>query len=165
MKIVTLCRELLPQAAALEALCFPEPWSESALGFLLTEEATGVAALDDGGTLIGYGGMLFAPDEGQILNLAVAPGHRRQGVGSQILSALLSAAAERRLSSVSLEVRVSNFPAVALYEHSGFAIAGRRSRFYKHPVEDAFVMIRSGNPSAKDHDRTAAHNDMETKNE
>ena len=143
MKLLPIQPEHLPAIAALEALCFAEPWSEKALGLLLTDQATGFAATDDRGAVIGYGGMLLAPDEGQILNLAVSPGYRRQGVGAALLSALLAEADRRGLSTLSLEVRVSNQPAVALYERAGFTVAGRRRHFYKNPAEDAWVMIRS----------------------
>ena len=143
MKLLPIQPEHLPAIAALEALCFAEPWSEKALGLLLTDQATGFAATDDRGAVIGYGGMLLAPDEGQILNLAVSPGYRRQGVGAALLSALLAEADRRGLSTLSLEVRVSNQPAVALYERAGFTVAGRRRHFYKSPTEDAWVMIRS----------------------
>ena len=143
MKLLPIQPEHLPAIAALEALCFAEPWSEKALGLLLTDQATGFAATDDRGAVIGYGGMLLAPDEGQILNLAVSPDYRRKGVGAALLSALLAEADRRGLSTLSLEVRVSNQPAVALYERAGFTVAGRRRHFYKSPTEDAWVMIRS----------------------
>lgn len=136
-----LTRETIPAVAEIERLCFAEPWSERALELYLGNGAFAMAAFAEGGAAVGYGGMLLAPDEGQILNLAVRPEARRQGVGSAILSALLDEAKRRELELVSLEVRVSNQAAIDLYQRFGFAIAGTRKRFYRRPAEDALVMI------------------------
>ncbi len=141
MQTEQLKREHLPAVAALEKLCFAEPWSERALEWLLSNEAVGVVALTEN-NVIGYGGMLIAPKEGQITNVAVHPDCRRLGGGRAIVSALLREAANRRLESVSLEVRQSNLPAIALYERLGFEKVGVRKHFYKHPAEDALVMTR-----------------------
>ncbi len=136
-----LTREMIPAVAEIERLCFAEPWSEHALELYLGNGAFAMAALAESGTAVGYGGILLAPDEGQILNLAVRPEARRQGAGSAILSALLDEARKRELESVSLEVRVSNQAAIALYKRFGFAVAGTRKRFYRRPAEDALVMV------------------------
>ena len=91
--------------------------------------------------VLAYGGMLWAPDEGQITNIAVASDARRQGLGRAVLIALIQEARERNCELISLEVRESNTAAIALYESAGFLIAGRRKRFYRAPVEDALVML------------------------
>ena len=150
----------LSAVAEIERLCFAEPWSENALGMLLRDGAVGFAAiavneasnksdaLSDAptvtNTVIAYGGMLLAPDDGQITNIAVHPDHRRKGAGRAILSALIAEAERLGLEQMSLEVRASNLAAKALYLSAGFAVAGIRKRFYRHPPEDALVMIRSG---------------------
>lgn len=139
--ILPLAEEHLPEVAALESLCFSEPWSIASLRFLLSEAACGVVALSPDGTVMGYGGMVIAPDEGQITNVAVHPSRRRMGIGRAVTEELAKEARRRRLSSLSLEVRASNLPAVALYESLGFAVAGRRRNFYRHPSEDALVML------------------------
>ncbi len=132
----------LPSVAALETLCFAEPWSERALELLLTKDALGVVAVSEDGAILAYGGMLLVPDEGQITNIATHPDFRRLGAGRQILRALIAESESRSLSVLALEVRESNLAAIRLYESEGFAVMGRRKRFYKNPAEDALVMLR-----------------------
>ena len=146
MKIERLRPEHLSGVAELEALCFSAPWSENALRLLLGPDAFGIVCTDEG-RVLAYGSMLFAPDEGQILNLAVHPDQRREGLGRKILNRLLAEATARQLGQVSLEVRVSNTAAISLYQSAGFTVEGRRPHFYKQPAEDAFVMLRR----AEDH--------------
>lgn len=136
-------RSHLAGAAELERLCFAEPWSEKSLELLLSDAAVGFAVRgNEGQTVIGYGGMMLAPGEGQITNIAVHPGHRRQGAGQAILCALLREAERLELEQVSLEVRASNVPAIAMYEANGFQTVGRRAHFYRRPAEDALVMVK-----------------------
>ena len=79
-RIVPLSRPHLAGVAELERLCFSSPWSEQALELYLTDGVAFVA-VDAGGQVLGYGGMLPSGDEGEILNLAVHPDARRQGLG------------------------------------------------------------------------------------
>ena len=140
LTVVRVSREHLGAIAELEAQCFSEPWSEASLELLLTDAALGVVALREQ-TVVGYGGMLLAPGEGQITNLAVSPDARRCGIGARILEALCAEARKCNAEQISLEVRVSNAAAIALYTSHGFAAAGIRKRFYRNPTEDAFVML------------------------
>ena len=123
----------------MEALCFADPWSAKALELLLTDGAYGAVCLQDGHT-VAYGGILWAPDEGQITNIATHPNHRRGGMGAAVLEHLIKEARSRGCEQLSLEARVSNIPAIALYERYGFLKMGIRRGFYKHPTEDAYVM-------------------------
>ena len=153
-EISKVTREHLPEIAALETVCFSEPWSESALELFLKEGAVAFAAVENG-TLLGYIGMLLAPGEGQILNLAVFPAAREilnlavfpaargRGVAKGLVARLIAEAQARGLESLSLEVRVSNLPAIRLYESAGFQTAGVRKGFYRRPAEDGLVMIKS----------------------
>ena len=133
----------LEGAAALEKLCFSSPWSANSLE-LLTKEGIGVGYVCVGNTptpmVTAYGGMMIAVDEGQITNIAVHPDCRGQGLGLAIVQALIKHAKAERLASISLEVRVSNAPAIALYRKVGFAEVGRRKGFYTRPTEDALIM-------------------------
>lgn len=139
-EVVPFSRAHLADVAELERLCFSSPWSEKALELYLTDGIAFVAAGADGRAL-GYGGMLPSGNEGEILNLAVHPDARRQGLGGALLDALLAEAVRRGLALVALEVRVSNLGAIALYRSRGFAVAGVRRRFYTAPVEDAYTMV------------------------
>ena len=132
----------LSQAAELERLCFTQPWSESALAILTRQNGVGMAALTDGGKLVGYCGMLTVLDEGQITNVAVHPEFRRTGIGSALLNRLFEEAKTLGVTQISLEVRESNVAAKELYLRHGFSVAGVRKRFYSHPTEDGLVMVR-----------------------
>ncbi|MBO7274391.1 MAG: ribosomal protein S18-alanine N-acetyltransferase [Clostridia bacterium] len=125
--------------AELEQLCFADPWSEKALELLLGDGAYGAVCLQDG-RVMAYGGVLWAPDEGQITNIATHPDARRCGMGAAVLEHLIAEACSRGCDQLSLEARVSNIGAIALYERYGFLKMGLRRGFYKHPTEDAFVM-------------------------
>ena len=125
--------------AELEALCFADPWSEKALELLLTDGAYGAVCLQDE-HIAAYGGILWAPYEGQITNIATHPDHRRCGMGAAVLEHLIDVARSRDCEQLSLEARVSNIPAISLYERYGFLKMGLRRGFYKHPTEDAYVM-------------------------
>ena len=85
--------------------------------------------------------MLWAPDEGQITNIAVLSEHRGKGFGEAVLLYLIAQARTRGCEMISLEVRASNAAAIGLYEKHGFGVRGRRKRFYRNPTEDALVMI------------------------
>ena len=131
----------LAAVAELEALCFSEPWSASALKLLTTDDAVGFVCTD-GNSVLAYGGMLYAPFEGQITNVAVSPLARRQGLGRAIVKALIEHAIEKGFEQIALEVRATNQAAIALYESLGFFGAGVRKHFYKHPTEDGLVMLK-----------------------
>ena len=142
MTVEKLTAAHLPQVAELEAVCFADPWSEKALELLLLDGAYGAVCLQEG-RVVAYGGVLWAPDEGQITNIATHPDSRRCGMGAAVLEHLIEVAKARGCEQLSLEARVSNLPAIALYERYGFLKMGLRRGFYKHPTEDAYVMCLS----------------------
>jgi len=140
--LARLSREHLGEVAELERLCFSEPWSEKSLELLLSDAAIGFVCLRDG-HVIAYGGMLWAPDEGQITNVAVHPDARRCGCARAILAALTEAARSHDAAQIALEVRESNLAAIALYKQDGYLTVGKRKHFYRDPREDALIMIRN----------------------
>lgn len=95
------------------------------------------------GEIIGYVVAREAAGTGEILNLAVAPSHRRAGVARALLEAGLAALKRRQVDEVFLEVRVSNEAAQSLYRDAGFLPVGRRRSYYRNPVEDALVLRRA----------------------
>ncbi len=144
MNIVRLAKEHLSDVAIIEQRCFPdEPWSEQALEILCRDHGMGFAAVSDEGRVLSYVGMTYAADEGSITNVATHPDARRQGLGRAVVSALRDEAAKCALAFVYLEVRVSNSPAIALYQSLGFETVGTRKNFYRHPTEDALLMRAS----------------------
>lgn len=142
MTVERLTAAHLGAVAEIEGLCFADPWSEKALELLLGDGAYGAVCLQNG-QVLAYGGILWAPDEGQITNIATHPSARRCGLGAAVLEHLIEVAKSRGCEQLSLEARVSNLPAIALYERYGFEKMGLRRGFYKHPTEDAYVMCLS----------------------
>jgi ribosomal-protein-alanine acetyltransferase len=81
-----------------------------------------------------------AADEFEILNMAVAPAHRRSGIGARLVKEALAWLRTARVRRVYLEVRASNEAAISLYSRIGFRPCGRRARYYTSPVEDAILL-------------------------
>ncbi len=129
-------------AAELEALCFSQPWSESALGILTKDGGLGIA-LCEADRVLAYGGMLCVLDEGQITNIATHPNFRRRGYAASVLCELCREAETRGIKNIFLEVRCSNEAAMALYRRFGFECTGVRRGFYQNPHEDAFLMQKT----------------------
>jgi ribosomal-protein-alanine N-acetyltransferase len=126
--------------AALEAACFSDPWSERSIaGELDNPLARWLVAVEDG-TVLGYVGSQTVLDEADVMNVAVSPDARRRGVARALMIALLDALRETGVKSLTLEVRASNDPAIALYDTLGFTQVGLRPRYYRHPVEDALIL-------------------------
>ena len=146
-KPIKLCAEHTRSVAALEQLCFSEPWSEASLSLLCRERGLGVVIPSDtpDAPAQAYGGLTYVLNEGSITNIAVRPDMRRQGLGRAVIEALIEQAREVGVTDVYLEVRISNQAAISLYRSLGFTIVGTRKDFYKLPVEDAYIMHRHEN--------------------
>ncbi|MBP3436241.1 MAG: ribosomal protein S18-alanine N-acetyltransferase [Clostridia bacterium] len=137
IQIVSMNETHLQTLAALEACCFADPWSEDALREELKNPlARFLVALCDG-EVAGYLGCHHIVDEAFVANVAVFPAFRRQGVGRALVEAAKEQAAA--LYRLTLEVRASNAPAIALYRSLGFVEDGIRPHFYAHPTEDAVL--------------------------
>ena len=139
--IVPLTKELVPQVAAIEALCFSEPWSEQAyMEACEKEDYLYITAVDEKGLAIGMCGLIIGPFEAEVMNVAVHPDYRGQGIARKLMEALLAAGDERGVKEYTLEVRAGNAPAIHIYEAHGFVGEGIRPGFYRKPVEDALIM-------------------------
>ena len=95
-------------------------------------------------------------DEGYITNVAVRPDCRKQGVAGKLLQVFLDFAQANHLAFLTLEVRASNYPAIALYGSRGFRGVGRRKNYYEHPREDAIIMTKEFTDGTEDPDTGAA---------
>ncbi len=127
--------------AAIEARAFSDPWPASAFSDLLRQSHARITVADHAVEgVCGYCVMLHVLDEGEIANIAVAPEWWRRGVAGRLLDEALREAATLGLTSVFLEVRLSNVAARQLYESRGFAPIGRRRAYYREPLEDALVL-------------------------
>ncbi len=135
--------ELVPQIAELEEQCFSLPWTEAQLISQLPDERHEfIAALDENGRVAGYVGMMFVLDEGYISNVAVDSSLRRRGIGDALIAEMNSRAQKRGLAFVTLEVRESNAPAIALYAKHGYVRVGERKNYYDFPSENAILMTK-----------------------
>ena len=126
---------------AIEQESFSQPWSrKSLLDETRRKNAFCFVVLDNAGHVAGYTGMWHIVNEGHINNIAVAESHRRQGVGALLISALIVTANLHKMIGLTLEVRVGNRAAMALYHKFGFVVEGYRKNYYQHPNEDAVIM-------------------------
>ena len=116
------------------------PWSENVLqGELSNPLALWLVALDQG-AVVGYVGVQIVPDEADMMNLAVDEKYRRMRIGMTLVEQLVEKLQARDVRSLTLEVRVSNLPAISLYEGMGFSIVGKRPKYYQKPKEDALIL-------------------------
>ena len=165
VRIVPMTHEHLDEVAALERVCFSTPWSRGMLAEELDNAMSAyLVALDaEDGSVVGYAGLLVVADEGYITNVAVRPESRRGGVASALLDVFVNFAVGNGLAFLTLEVRASNYAAIALYGSRGFRGVGRRTNYYEHPKEDAIIMTREfGEDHAGDEaaDQGAADGDL-----
>ena len=131
----------IPAVLDIERRSFTTPWPPEAFHQELTHNRLArYTVARQGGAVVGYAGVWLMVDEAHITTFAVHPDWRRHGVGRRLMHALLLAAREMGAVHMTLEVRVSNEAAQALYLHHGFAIAGRRERYYTDDHEDAYIM-------------------------
>ena len=133
-------QEHIPAVARLEQENFSLPWSENVLRSELTNPLSLWLVALKGNAVVGYVGAQIVPDEADMMNLAVNDAHRRMGIGKSLVEELVKRLQARMVRSLTLEVRVSNLPAIKLYEGLGFQTVGRRPGYYQKPKEDAFIL-------------------------
>ena len=141
MQIVKFCDHHLDDIVALEKECFSAPWTKA----MFTEEIHAKFAryfvAEKDGRAIGYMGMHSLSGEGHITNVAVHPDYRRSGVAKALISKFFDIAKDENLEFMTLEVRASNAPAIALYESFGFGLVGVRKNYYEN-TEDAHLLTK-----------------------
>lgn len=125
--------------AVLEQQCFSTPWSQAQFEQAFEQKVFKVYGCVQAATLIAYVAVYQMADELEILNIAVHNSFRRHGIGHLLLAHLLHNACAEKINNIFLEVRVSNTPAIALYESFSFLRVGRRPRYYQDTGEDALV--------------------------
>lgn len=140
MNIVPMNEHHVPQIALLERECFADPWSQQSIASELHNPLSLWLVAQEGQTLLGYVGSQTCQDETDMMNIAVSPASRRQGVARALIEALVSALRERGSKQLTLEVRASNGPARQLYESLGFLQVGLRKNYYQNPKEDALIL-------------------------
>lgn len=132
--------EDVPAVSRLEEETFSMPWSAESFLHMIEKEDTAYFVAEEDGEILGGCGLFLIAGEGNITNVVVAPGARRRGVATGLLTYLLSEGDRAGLTAYTLEVRVSNTAAIGLYEKLGFVSEGIRPNFYEKPGEDAMIM-------------------------
>lgn len=140
LRIARMTAGDIPRVHELESICFSAPWDIEAYYGELTNPTALYLTASVAGRILGFGGMWAVRDEAHIVTLAVDPEYRRRGIARTLLHALLVQARVRGVTVVTLEVRVSNVAAQALYASFGFIPIARRRRYYPDNNEDALVM-------------------------
>lgn len=155
LELQPLTAERLPAVLELDRRCFGKLWS--AEGYLREIESPNSELLvlckqickqsdvnSPDPALVGLGCYWAILEEAHITILAIDPEYQRQGLGQVLLCALLESAHHRGLERATLEVKISNQPAISLYQKFGFEVAGKRRRYYQDTGEDALVLWRGG---------------------
>jgi [ribosomal protein S18]-alanine N-acetyltransferase len=144
-------RAHISEVAAIEQLCFSDPWSEASFRHAVDNPGVffRVATEGAGGLVVGYVVAWFAGGEGEVANVAVAPTARGRGIGGLLLDAAIAAAAQDGVEALYLDVRESNARARSLYDSRGFVEVGRRRRYYRRPSEDAIILRRGIGSNAR----------------
>lgn len=124
----------------IENLCFSAPWSYANFISELENPYAIYFLILDNETVCGYIGAHNILGECYITNIATAPDFRKKGIANKLISALIDYAKNEHCLFLTLEVRISNTPAICLYKKHNFKIAGMRKNFYTLPVEDAYIM-------------------------
>jgi len=140
LRLRDLAEADLPVVAAIERRVFSDPWPESFFREELAQAMAWARVAEDGDVLAGYLLAWVGAGAGHVGNLAVRPEMRRRGVARALLDDLLEHARSLGVESLTLEVRVSNFAAQALYRAYGFRLAGLRRGYYGDTGEDALIM-------------------------
>jgi ribosomal-protein-alanine N-acetyltransferase len=130
-----------PKLAQLHGASFHRGWGEGEFEQMLAERNTLVHRLRQGRKTIGFAVSRMAADEAEILSIAVEPKHRGRGLSRNLLLTHLGHLAGRGVHTVFLEVEEHNQPARRLYDRAGFAVTGRRERYYRQDGEQLNALI------------------------
>ena len=126
--------------AELEKVCFHDPWSVNAITSELSNPLSLWVVAMDGDKLAGYVGSQSVMGWADMMNIAVAPDFRRMGVAANLIDELVNRLKANQVNCLTLEVRASNEPAIALYQKFDFEQVRRRPNYYRNPKEDALIL-------------------------
>lgn len=147
LNIRDMVLEDIPDVLEGERISHENPWSEGIFSgeLRLARENPGERLLwvlsdDTGKTIMGHLCMMIIAGEATLNNITIYPEYRNKGMGSDFLTKAMSTAVDKGARAFTLEVRVSNTPALALYEKLGFKSEGIRRGYYDEPKEDANIL-------------------------
>lgn len=135
-----LSDEDLDVISKIEECSFSMPWKKEDFKELIESNDSHYLVIEVDGQVIGTAGYTYNGFEGYINNVVIDEAFRGRGFSKTLMEALLAEGRARNINEYTLEVRVSNLPAVKLYESLGFVSEGVRKNFYERPTEDAYVM-------------------------
>ena len=130
-----------PRLAQLHGTSFHRGWGESEFERMLAERDTLVQRLRLGRKIIGFAVSRMGADEAEILSIAIDAGHRGKGFSRNLLLTHLGHLAGYGVRSIFLEVEENNHPARRLYQWAGFAVVGRRERYYQQDGEQLNALL------------------------
>ena len=141
VRIAPFRRRHLRSVVRIEEEAYPRPWSATLfLSELAQRSSRRYTVATIGPIVLGYAGLMMVDDEGHVTTLTVDPGWHHRGIGTVLLADLARAAPGLGVRHLTLEVRVGNTPAQALYRRFGFAPVGVRKNYYAETGEDALIM-------------------------
>lgn len=140
MTITNMTSTHVAQIAELEKCCFNDPWSENSIASELNNRLSCWLVALDGDVVIGYVGSQSVLGETDMMNIAVHPDYRNQGVATELINTLIDKLLKRGSHSLMLEVRQTNEAAKNLYMALGFETVGIRKNYYRNPREDALIL-------------------------
>lgn len=134
-------RRHLRPVLRIESLVYPRPWSASLFMSELALRGTRAYHVAKAGpAVVGYSGLMLGTEDAHVTTIAVDPDWHRRGIGTRLMLNMVQVALERGSRNMTLEVRVANTGAQALYHRFGYAPAGIRKNYYSETNEDALVM-------------------------
>lgn len=140
MIITTMGEQHVAQVAALEKLCFSDPWSEKSVASELTNQLSLWLVAVENDTVVGYVGSQTVMGETDMMNVAVHPDFRKRGIATALIVGLVEELRKQGSHCLTLEVRASNAPAISVYSALEFREVGRRRNYYHNPREDALIL-------------------------
>ena len=141
MMIVSMTSDHVAQVAELERICFgTEAWSEKSVTSELNNPLSFWLVAVDGDRIAGYVGSQTVLDESDMMNVAVHPDYRKQGIATALIVGLVEELRKRGSRCLTLEVRASNENAISVYQKLQFQEVGRRKNYYRNPKEDALIL-------------------------
>lgn len=138
-----MTEEDIPDVIEIEKRSFISPWTRGMFAQTLESPVARNLVMTESGDIVGYVIFYQAGLEMHIMNIAVHPALRRQGIGLDIMKKVIESARINSVEECFLEVRETNFPAQGLYERLGFKRIGKRRGYYTETNEDAIVMALS----------------------
>ena len=140
MRIETMNSSHVDQIAQLEKLCFSDPWSANSIASELDNKLAFWLVATEEDRVAGYIGSQTVMDETDMMNVAVHPDYRKQGIATALIVGLVGELRKKGSHCLTLEVRASNENAISLYRKLDFQQIGLRKNYYHNPKEDALIL-------------------------